>query len=439
MPSVVVDPSLLDSLRTTVQALSAQVASKPLFDTGNTGFMLLCCSLVMLMTPALAFFYGGLVGRKNVLSIMMQSFVSLCLTTVIWYAVGYSLCFSGNLASSNDFFGIVGNLDKAFLHGVTLKTAFSGNNTIPEVVFIAYQMMFAIITPALITGAFANRVTFKAYLLFLIAWLFLVYFPFTHMVWGGGIMAAHGVLDFAGGIVVHATAGFAALASVIYVGKRKVKDSGNHNIPLVAIGTGLLWFGWYGFNAGSELSVDPLTSIAFLNTDVAASFAGVAWLIISWIAEGKPKFVGLMTGAVAGLATITPCAGFVPLWSAPIIGIAAGSICYIAVNFKNRMKWDDALDVWGVHGVGGVTGTILLGVFGSELVNPLEKGGALLNGNVHFFFTQLVAVAIASIYAFVFTYVMLVIINVITPVKVTEVDETLGLDETLHGEIAYID
>jgi len=259
------------------------------------------------------------------------------------------------------------------------------------------------------------------------------------MVWGGGIMAAHGVLDFAGGIVVHATAGFAALASVLYVGKRKVKDVGNHSIPLVAIGTGLLWFGWYGFNAGSELSVDPLTSIAFLNTDVAASFAGVAWLLISWIAEGKPKFVGLMTGAVAGLATITPCAGFVPLWSAPIIGIAAGAVCYVAVNFKNKMKWDDALDVWGVHGVGGVTGTILLGVFGSELVNPLEKGGALLNGNIHFFFTQVIAVVIAAVYAFIFTYVMLVIINVITPVKVTEVDETLGLDETLHGEIAYID
>jgi len=439
MPTVPVDPSLLDSLRTTVQALSAQAAAKPLFDTGNTGFMLLCCSLVMLMTPALAFFYGGLVGRKNVLSIMMQSFVSLCLTTVIWYVVGYSLCFSGTLAAGTDFHGIIGNLDKAFFHGITLHSAFSGNSTIPEVVFIAYQMMFAIITPALITGAFANRVTFKAYLLFLIAWLFLVYFPFTHMVWGGGIMAAHGVLDFAGGIVVHATAGFAALASVLYVGKRKVKDTGNHNIPLVAIGTGLLWFGWYGFNAGSELSVDPLTSIAFLNTDVAASFAGVAWLLISWIAEGKPKFVGLMTGAVAGLATITPCAGFVPLWSAPLIGIAAGAICYIAVNFKNKMKWDDALDVWGVHGVGGVTGTILLGVFGSELVNPLEKGGALLNGNVHFFLTQLVAVTIAALYAFVFTYVMLVIINVITPVKVTEVDETLGLDETLHGEIAYID
>ena len=434
-----VDPSTLDSLRTTVQALTTQLANKPLFDTGNTGFMLLCCSLVMLMTPALAFFYGGLVGRKNVLTIMMQSFVSLCLTTVIWYTVGYSLSFSGTMTAGTDFMGLIGNLDKAFLHGVTLHTAFSGNNTIPEVVFIAYQMMFAIITPALITGAFANRVSFKAYLLFLIAWLFLVYFPFTHMVWGGGIMAVHGVLDFAGGIVVHATAGFAALASVIYVGKRKVVDSGNHNIPLVAIGTGLLWFGWYGFNAGSELSVDPLTSIAFLNTDVAASFAGVAWLAISWIVEGKPKFVGLMTGAVAGLATITPCAGFVPLWSAPIIGIIAGTICYIAVNFKNRMKWDDALDVWGVHGVGGVTGTILLGVFGSELINPVEKGGALLNGNVHFFLTQLIAVTIASVYAFVFTYVMLIVINFITPVKVTEVDETLGLDETQHGEMAYLD
>lgn len=438
MSMVNVDPSTLDSLRTTVQVLAAQLANKPLFDTGNTGFMLLCCSLVMLMTPALAFFYGGLVGRKNVLTIMMQSFVSLCLTTVIWYTVGYSLSFSGNMASGTDFMGIIGNLDKAFLHGVTLTTAYSGNNTIPEVVFIAYQMMFAIITPALITGAFANRVSFKAYLLFLVAWLFLVYFPFTHMVWGGGIMAVHGVLDFAGGIVVHATAGFAALASVIYVGKRKVQDSGNHNIPLVAIGTGLLWFGWYGFNAGSELSVDPLTSIAFLNTDIAASFAGVAWLAISWIVEGKPKFVGLMTGAVAGLATITPCAGFVPLWSAPIIGIIAGAVCYIAVNFKNRMKWDDALDVWGVHGVGGVTGTILLGVFGSELINPVEKGGALLNGNVHFFFTQIIAVTVASVYAFVFTYIMLVLINKITPVKVTESDETIGLDESQHGEIAYI-
>jgi Amt family ammonium transporter len=337
MSMATVDPSLaLDSLRTTVQALAAHVGSKPFFDVGNTGFMLLCCSLVMLMTPGLAFFYGGLVGRKNVLTIMMQSFVSLCLTTVIWYVVGYSLSFSGSLAEGNDFLGILGNLDKAFLKGVSLDSVYTGNNKIPEIVFIAYQMMFAIITPALITGAFANRVSFKSYLIFLIAWLFLVYFPFTHMVWGGGLMAKFGVLDFAGGIVVHATAGFAALASVIYVGKRKIIDKGNHNIPLVAIGTGLLWFGWYGFNAGSELQVDSITATAFLNTDVAASFAGIAWLIISWIFEGKPKFVGLMTGAVAGLATITPCAGFVPLWAAPLIGIIAGVVCFIAVNFKTR-------------------------------------------------------------------------------------------------------
>ncbi len=435
----VVSPAALDSLRTTVEALAAQVGSKPFFDVGNTGFMLLCCSLVMLMTPGLAFFYGGLVGRKNVLTIMMQSFVSLCLTTVIWYAVGYSLSFSGSMAAGNDFFGILGNLDKAFLNGVNLDSVYTGNNKIPEIVFIAYQMMFAIITPALITGAFANRVSFKSYLIFLVAWLFFVYFPFTHMVWGGGLMAASGVLDFAGGIVVHATAGFAALASVIYVGKRKIIDKGNHNIPLVAIGTGLLWFGWYGFNAGSELQVDSITATAFLNTDVAASFAGVAWLIVSWIVEGKPKFVGLMTGAVAGLATITPCAGFVPLWAAPIIGILAGLICYVAVNFKNKMKWDDALDVWGVHGVGGFTGTVLLGVFAYESINPVAKGGGLLTGNVDFFWTQVIAVVLTSIYAFVFTYVMLHVINFITPVKVTEVDETIGLDETQHGEIAYID
>lgn len=439
MPMVTVDASVLDSLRTTVQALATQVGSKPFFDVGNTGFMLLCCSLVMLMTPGLAFFYGGLVGKKNVLTIMMQSFVSLCLTTVIWYVIGYSLSFSGSIAQGNDFMGILGNLDKMFLNGVSLDSVYTGNNKIPEIVFIAYQMMFAIITPALITGAFANRVSFKSYLIFLIAWLFLVYFPFTHMVWGGGLMAAYGVLDFAGGIVVHATAGFAALASVIYVGKRKIEDKGLHNIPLVAIGTGLLWFGWYGFNAGSELQVDSITATAFLNTDIAASFAGVAWLIISWVVEGKPKFVGLMTGAVAGLATITPCAGFVPIWAAPIIGMIAGIVCYIAVNFKNKMKWDDALDVWGVHGVGGFIGTILLGVFAYESINPVAKGGGLLSGNVHFFWTQVIAVVLASAYAFVFTYVMLHIVNFITPVKVTEVDETIGLDETQHGEAAYID
>jgi Amt family ammonium transporter len=401
-----------------------------MFDTGNTGFMLLSTSLVMLMTPGLAFFYGGLVGRKNVLAIMMQSFVSMCVTTVLWYLVGYSLCFSG------DVYGIIGNLDHAFMRGLSLTDVFGSANHIPLFVFISYQMMFAIITPALITGAFTNRVRFSAYLIFLVVWLLFVYFPFVHMVWGGGILQKWGVIDFAGGIVVHAIAGMAALASVFYVGKRHRSDSA-HSIPLVALGTGLLWFGWYGFNAGSELAVDAVTAQAFLNTDVAASFAGFTWLIVEWIIEKKPKFVGLLTGSVAGLATITPAAGFVTLDSAAIIGITAGLVCYFAVSIKNRLSWDDALDVWGVHGVGGITGVILLGVFATTSVNA---GGAdgLLYGGTSFFIKEVVAVIFAGSYAFIFTYAALAAINLITPVRISEKEETSGLDITLHGENAYL-
>ncbi len=398
-------------------------------DTGSTGFMLLACSLVMLMTPGLAFFYGGLATKRNILGIMIQSFASLGWTTVLWIAFGYSLCFSGGEG------GIIGNFDKFFLNGVAPDTMYS-NGKIPEVVFIAYQMMFAIITPALITGAFVNRVTFKSYIIFLTVWQIFVYYPFVHMIWGGGLLAQWGVLDFAGGIVVHATAGFAALASVFYVGDRRVKSSVPNSIPLVAIGSGLLWFGWYGFNAGSEVAVDFITSTAFLNTDVAASFATIAWVIVEWWRERRPKLVGLLTGSIAGLATITPCAGFVPLWSAPIIGIVAGLVCYVAVQFKNKMKWDDALDVWGVHGIGGVIGTILLGVFASSAVNSAGTDG-LWFGNGTFLVKQFVAVVVASAYAFVFTYLMLALINLITPVRVSESDETLGLDMALHGEKAY--
>lgn len=401
------------------------------FDTGNTGFMLLATSLVMLMTPGLAFFYGGLVGRKNVLTIMIQSYVSMGVTTVLWVLVGYSMCFG------TDIGGIIGGFDYVLLKGIDLNQVFSPDNNIPLIVFVAYQMMFAIITPALITGAFANRVSFKAYLIFLVAWLLLVYFPFVHMVWGGGILQQWGVLDFAGGIVVHAIAGMAALASVFYVGKRKVIDSGPHSIPLVALGTGLLWFGWYGFNAGSELKVDGVTAQAFLNTDIAASFAAIVWLIMDWYKSHKPKFVGLLTGAVAGLATITPAAGFVTTDAAIIIGCSAGFVCYFAVAMKNRLGWDDALDVWGVHGVGGILGVILLGVFATVAVNPNGADG-LLFGGTDFFMKQLVAVVGASIYAFLFSYVMLIIINKITPVRVSEADE-LGLDEKLHGETAYLD
>jgi len=402
-----------------------------MIDTGSTGFMLVATSLVMLMTPGLAFFYGGLVGRKNVLAIMIQSFVSLGWTTVLWISVGYSLSFSGNGS-------IIGNLDLAFLSGTSLNTMFTGNNSIPLYVFVAYQMMFAIITPALITGAFANRVRFPAYMAFLTFWLFFVYFPLTHMVWGGGILQQWGVLDFAGGIVVHASAGMAALASVKFVGKRKIKDSGPHSIPLVALGTGLLWFGWYGFNAGSELQVDAVTATAFLNTDVAASFAAITWLIIAWSLEKKPKFLGLLTGAVAGLATITPAAGFVTVGHAAIIGVVSGIVCYFAVELKNKLKWDDALDVWGVHGVGGTTGVIMLGLFASGSVNSMvTTNGLLTGGGFSFFFKETVSVLLVGAYCFVFTYIMLKIINIFTPVKATEQEEILGLDNSLHGEIAY--
>ncbi len=402
-----------------------------MFDTGNTGFMLVATSLVMLMTPGLAFFYGGLVGRKNVLTIMIQSFVSMGVTTIIWWAYGYSLCFSGGEG------GIIGNLDKAFLMGVTLNTVSPyGTGNIPEFVFMAYQMMFAIITPALITGAFSNRVRFGAYLIFLIAWLTFVYCPFVHMIWGNGLLAKWGVLDFAGGIAVHNIAGMAALASVLYVGRRRVGDSIPHSIPLVALGTGLLWFGWYGFNAGSQLRVDAVTGIAFLNTDIAASFAGPTWMLLAWIFEKKPKFLGLLTGAVAGLATITPCAGFVTPTSAALIGIAAGVVCYFAANMKNRLGWDDALDVWGVHGVGGALGIILLGLVADLTVNPAGADG-LFTGNASFFMKQLVAVVVSSIYAFGFTYVMLLVINRFTRVRTTEGEEEIGLDAALHGESAY--
>jgi ammonium transporter, Amt family len=403
------------------------VELRAVINGANTGFMLLAASLVMLMTPGLAFFYGGLVGRSNTLTIMIQSFASMGITTVLWWLVGYSLCFSGGTN------GIYGNFDHAFLRGVTVHSVYAPSK-IPLVVLIAYQMMFAIITPALITGAFTNRVTFKAYLLFLVVWQLAVYYPFVHMFWGGGMLAHWGARDFAGGIVVHASAGFAALASVLYVGKRKFVDS-PHNIPFIALGTGLLWFGWYGFNAGSELKVDDITSLAFLNTDLAASFAAVTWLFVEWRAARKPHFVGLLTGAVAGLACITPAAGYVPIYASVVIGIAAGLVCYYAIQLKNRLKWDDALDVWGVHGVGGLLGILLLGVFAGTATNP-AGGQGLVHGTADFFGKQVAAGVGCSLYAFAFTYVMLRVIDWVTPVRVGEEAES-GLDEAMHGEIAY--
>lgn len=399
-----------------------------MLDTGSTAFMLLASALVMLMTPGLAFFYGGLVSRHNVISTMMQSFISMGWTTFLWVAVGYSLVFSG------DIYGIIGNLDHTFLRGVSLTEITSTG--IPLLVFITYQMMFAIITPALITGAFVGRVRFEAYMIFLTAWLLCVYFPIAHMAWGGGLFADWGVLDFAGGTVVHATAGFAALASVLFVGKRKQVSETPHNVPFVALGTALLWFGWYGFNAGSELRADGITALAFLNTDIAASIAGLTWLAIAWAQHKRPSFVGLLSGSVAGLVAITPAAGYVTPGISVLFGIIAGAVCYAAVVWIQKSSFDDALDVWGVHGVGGVVGVIALGVFASKAANSAGADG-LLAGNASFFGVELLSIILACVWAFVFSYFALVLINRITPVRVHEREEQDGLDTSVHGEVAY--
>ena len=303
--------------------------------------------------------------------------------------------------------------------------------------FFSYQQMFAILTPALITGAFADRVNFKSYLVFLVLWSLLIYIPLAHWVWGGGFLQQMGVVDFAGGIVVHASAGLAALASVFFVGKRTVVSKVEmepHNVTHVALGTALLWFGWFGFNAGGALGANSLAATAFINTDLGASAAMVTWLIISWIREKSPSFVGVLTGAVAGLATITPGAGFVKPWAAIIIGVLAGIICYAAVQFRKKLDWDDALDVWGVHGVGGIIGTILLGIFASKDVNGIS---GLIEGDVHQFGIQIFGTLLASAYAFVITMLILKVVNKFLPVRVTPEEERIGLDASLHHEEAY--
>ncbi|HTX72377.1 MAG TPA: ammonium transporter [Rectinemataceae bacterium] len=412
------------------------------FDAASTGFMLIAATLVMFMTPGLAFFYGGLVGRKNVLTIMFQSFASLCVTTVIWYLYGFSMCFSGTYGNG-DILGIIGNFKESFLTGVNLMAPSTMNPSVPMFVQVAYQMMFAIITPALITGAFTNRVRFPAFLLFLVAWLTLVYFPLVHLIWGGGLLAVWGVKDFAGGLVVHVSAGFAAFASVLFVGKRKVEDSGMHNLPFVALGTAILWFGWYGFNAGSEFAVNQVTVAAFVNTDFAASFAGPTWLLLDWVFKRKPKFSGFLTGMVAGLACVTPAAGYITPSSAVIIGILASVASYIAVTIKNNAGLDDALDVFGVHGVGGFLGVIMLGVLGTAAVtfpghDPSALASGLVDGHPDFFWKQFVSDVGVAAYGFLFTLGMLWVINKITPVRVTEKEELEGLDLMEHGEVAYL-
>jgi Amt family ammonium transporter len=400
-------------------------------NAGDTALVLISAALVALMTPGLAFFYGGLVRRKNVLSIMLQSFISMGIVTILWVAIGFSLSFSG------DNWGIIGNFRYLFLAGVGFAPNPSYGPTIPFLAYFLFQEMFAIITPALITGAFADRVNFKSYLIFLVLWSLLIYVPFTHWVWGGGFLAKLGVIDFAGGIVVHLSAGFAALASVFVVGKRVTvpgEKGGPHNLAFVALGTGLLWFGWFGFNGGSALAANGVAATAFVNTDIAASVAMVAWLAVSWARDGKPSMTGALTGAVAGLATVTPAAGYVPPWAAALIGLFAALVCYMAIQFRIKQDWDDALDVWGVHGVGGALGVMLTGVFASAAVNGVS---GLVEGNVNQFGVQVLAVMVTVVYSFFVTFGILKVLNLFGPVRVSAEIEASGLDQVQLGETAY--
>ena len=404
-----------------------------MINDGDTGFVLISAALVMVMTPGLAFFYGGLVRRKNFLTIMLQSFISMGVVTVLWVLVGYSLAFSGNEG------GIIGNFSWVLLKGVGASPGPWAPH-IPAFAHFVFQEMFAIITPALITGAFADRIAFKSYLKFLVIWSLIVYVPIVHWIWGGGFLAKWGVEDFAGGMVVHTSAGFAALASVWVVGSRKFAPGEKtvpHNVAFVGLGTGLLWFGWFGFNAGSALAANAVAAQAFVNTDIAASVAMCTWLAVSWWRTGKPSIVGAFTGAVAGLACVTPCAGFVPTWASFFIGLLAGSICYAAVALVRHMHWDDALDVWAAHGIGGLLGSILVGVFAYESVNAAGRNG-LIAGNPALFGKQVAAAVFIAVYAFLVTWIILKVLNRFEPIRVPDAVELAGLDTELEEPEAYV-
>ncbi len=399
-----------------------------MINTGDTAFVLISSALVAIMTPGLAFFYGGLVRRKNVLTIMMQSFISMGLVTVLWAVFTFSLAFGA------DQMGLIGGLNYVMLHGVGMEPVAGYGATIPFFAFFVFQMMFAIITPALITGAFTERMNFKSYLVFLTLWSIFIYAPLAHAVWGGGIISKLGAIDFAGGTVVHISAGMAALASVFVLGKRKNTSHLPHNIPYVALGTGLLWFGWYGFNAGSALAANGQAAAAFANTDIAASSGMITWLFLSWIVDKRPSMVGALTGVLAGLVAITPAAGYVELWAALLIGIIAAIVCFYAVKFRMRMGWDDALDVWGCHGVGGIVGSILTGVFAAKSIGGFS---GLIEGNSAQFVSNLYGTIISAAFAFVGTYVLLRAIKLFMKIDPVVKEEQESLDRALHGEEAY--
>ena len=404
-------------------------------NTGNTAFMMICTALVFFMTPGLAFFYGGLVRRKNVCNTMMACVAIMGLSVLLWTMFGYSLSFGGNHA------GIIGDFRWAFLNDVGWE-AVPYEDTIPHLVFAAFQMMFAMITPALITGAVVGRMRFKALFAFIALWSFLVYYPMAHMVWGeGGFLAAIGSVDFAGGNVVHISSGVSALVLATYLGRRKGYEKTSyriHNIPFVVLGASLLWFGWFGFNAGSALAADGLAAHAFMTSAISSAAALVSWMLIDVIKDGKPTLVGASTGLVVGLVAITPGAGFVPIWSSYIIGALVSPICYFTMNFiKHKLKIDDALDAFGCHGIGGVWGGIATGLFAKTSINSVARWDGLVFGNVHLFVAQVLSIIITAAVAVVGTLICIGIIRIFTPLRVDQKEEALGLDISQHGENAY--
>ena len=404
-------------------------------NAGDTGFMLICTAFVFFMTPGLAFFYGGLVRRKNVVNTMMACGAIMGLSVVMWTLFGYSLAFGGNHG------GIIGDLRWFALNGVGWEPG-PYADTIPHLVFVAFQMMFAMITPALITGAVVGRMRFKALFFFVAIWSLIVYYPMAHMVWGdGGFLAAIGSVDFAGGNVVHISSGVSALVLAIYLGQRRGYAKATyrtHNIPFVFLGAAMLWFGWFGFNAGSALKADGLAAHAFMTSSISSACALLTWMLIEVIREGKPTLVGASTGLVIGLVAITPGAGFVPVWASFIIGILVSPICYFTVILlKQKLKIDDALDAFGCHGIGGIWGGIATGLFGKSSINSAARWDGLVFGDIHLFLAQLAGIGITIAIAVVGTLVCIGIVRIFTKIRVDDRAETVGLDLSEHGEKAY--
>ncbi len=405
-----------------------------MINAGDTSFVLLSAALVMFMTPGLALFYGGMVRSKNVLGTLMQSFIIIGLVTIIWVLYGYSLSFGPDVGH------LIGNLQWLGLRGVGLVPNKDYAETIPHMAFMIFQAMFAIITPALITGAFAERMKFKAFLVFVLLWSSFVYAPIAHWVWGvGGWIRNLGALDFAGGIVVHISSGIAALAAALVLGKRRgfgEEPMTPHNLPLTLLGAGMLWFGWFGFNAGSALSAGALSTNAFVVTHIAGATAALVWVTVEWMHRGNPTTLGAASGCVAGLAAITPASGFVGPMAAILIGMGAGIFCYWAIVLKWKLGYDDSLDVVGVHGVGGIWGVLATGLFAEKAINPSGANG-LFFGNPSLLGVQAIAVVATLAYSFLVTLIILKVISVFFGLRVTEQEEETGLDLSQHSETGY--